>query len=458
MRVQSKSEFFGSISIDEFNTKRELTVNSDTYEVLEMLDKKITIGQCADMLSRKYEIDKVAMYETINLILDDFTENGMISLHDSPPAGEKRQVPDCLRLKHDFFLKSAAINLLSKCNLECRHCYGEYGITRNEILEKETVFSILDQMKELQCREISFTGGEIFLYPGQGVFDILEYARQRNFKISLMTNGTLFTPEIVKKLEKIGHMEIQISIDSTNAEIHDLFRGVKGSFKKSLRGLKMLKEAGFTMELAFVIHKKNCDSIQAIHELAAELGIKLHLGPLFKYGNAVKCLDDYYLEPSSYYDVYKTVRKNQAKIDKGTGNPGDKEAPNGKYLERCDAGARTIAIKANGDVYPCEIFPQEDKFIMGNIYKGRLADIVYNFDREKSIADFNALNLAKCKSCQLVTKCTGGCMSIAYAESGSLNEPDPFSCAKHSALEGKSMQDLFFYTSAQPGEVGSSKD
>jgi radical SAM protein with 4Fe4S-binding SPASM domain len=430
-----KDQFAGSVTINEFDTKKELAINPDTYEILELLDQKLSIPQCADILAKRYDLDKAALTKTVNRILDEFIENGMISLQDSLPAGRKRQVPDCLRLDHDFSLNTVAINVLTKCNLKCLHCYGEFGITRNEKLEKETVFSIIDQLKELHCSEINFTGGEVFLY--QDIFDILEYAKRKNLKVSLMTNGTLVTPDIVERLKKIGYMKIQVSIDGTTAEIHDLFRGVKGSFKKSMRALKMLKEAGFSMEIAFVAHKKNCDSVPAIYDLADEMGVELKVGPLVKLGNAVRHLDDFYIEPAVYYDIYRTIRKNRLRTDNDSVNNESKKNPPEKYLERCIAGAKSIAIKANGDILPCEIFPQIDKFIMGNIYKASLKEIVYNFDREKRITDFNALSLKKCKNCELITTCKGGCMATAYAETGSFNELDPFSCARHRALNGK---------------------
>jgi radical SAM protein with 4Fe4S-binding SPASM domain len=429
-----KDQFVGSVTIDEFDKKKKLVINPDTYEIFDLLDQKVTIGQCADMLAKRYDLDKAGVIKTVNRILEEFIDNGMISLQDSPPAGETPKVPDCLRLNHHFSLDAVAVNLLAKCNLKCLHCYGESGITRKEKLAKETVFSIIDQLKELHCSEINFTGGEVFLY--QDLFDILAYARRKNFKVALMTNGTLVTPGIVKRLKKIGHMEIQVSIDGTTAEIHDLFRGVKGSFKKSMRALKMLKEAGFSMDINFVAHKKNCDSLPAMHNLADGIGTKLSVDPLIRLGNAVRHLDDFYIEPDIYYDVYRKLRKNRSSLgNDSANNKGKKNRPE-KYIERCSAGATSIAIKANGDVLPCEIFPQIDKFIMGNIYKTSLEEIVYNFDREKRIADFNALNLKKCKNCELIAECAGGCMVVAYVESGSFNELDPFTCARFRALNG----------------------
>ena len=297
--------------------------------------------------------------------------------------------------------------------------------------------ALLDQLKDLHCTEVSFSGGEVFLH--ENFLDILEYAHGYNFKLSFLTNGTLITPDLVEKLKKIGHMKIQVSIDGHSAGIHDAFRGVKGSFEKAVRAVKMLKNAGFSLVISHVVNQTNYKFIQAMADLANEHKVSLKSGPLVKYGNAVCNLDELYIDPGTYYDMYKASKLNHP--DESPRQNGDNDNSPADYIERCAAGKRSFTIKANGDVLPCGILPQTDKFIMGNIYRSGIKEIVYNFDREKRIADFNALNLKKCKECGSVAACKGGCPAMAYFESGRLDELDPFSCAKYRALEGKLMHD-----------------
>jgi radical SAM protein with 4Fe4S-binding SPASM domain len=431
-RMQLVDQFIGTVTIDSFDNKEIMAVNQDAYEILELLDHNVTIGECIDTLAEKYEVEKKILTTTITSIINELVKKGMGEISQSAPGKKQPVVPACLKLESDFPVNAANIDLLSKCNLKCKHCYGEYGIDRDEVLSTDTVFSLLDQLKDLHCTEVSFSGGEVFLH--ENFPDILEYAHGYNFKLSFLTNATLITPDVVEGLQKIGHMTIQVSLDGHCAEIHDAFRGVKGSFEKAFRALKMLKKAGFSLVISHVVNQTNYKSIEAMSDLANELNISLKSGPLVKYGNAVSNLEEVYINPETYYDMYKTSRLNHPEESPKQNGDDDNSSTSTDYIERCAAGKRSFTIKTNGDVLPCEIFPQTDKFIMGNIYRSGIREIVYNFDREKRMADFNALNLQKCKSCELVAKCKGGCLAMAYFERGSLDVLDPFSCAKHRAL------------------------
>lgn len=84
--------------------------------------------------------------------------------------------------------KHAEIAPYEPCNLNCDFC-SVYDRDRKNSMTKEQVTHVLDQLNDLQCRTISWTGGgEFTLAPYAN--DVIEYARNLHFEQGMITNGT----------------------------------------------------------------------------------------------------------------------------------------------------------------------------------------------------------------------------------------------------------------------------
>ena len=69
----------------------------------------------------------------------------------------------------------ALIELTHACNLKCIHCYC---LPENRpLLNQEEINNLLQQLAELGCISLTFSGGEVFLR--NDFFDILEIAKKR---------------------------------------------------------------------------------------------------------------------------------------------------------------------------------------------------------------------------------------------------------------------------------------
>jgi radical SAM protein with 4Fe4S-binding SPASM domain len=425
-RQQLKDQFIGEATLNIQGSEKTTNINSDAFEILELLDRDYTIGKCTEILANKYGMDKKILSEVTVGIVKEFIENNMAELSETAIKKEP-VVPACL--DNNFLIKAVNIELLSKCNLKCRHCYGEFGPESSAELSTDTVISILDQLKILQCRNIIFTGGEVLLR--DDFLDILEYGDQHNFGLSFLTNGILVTPGMAERLSKIEGLAIQVSIDGSTAELHDALRG-KGSFRRAMQGLELLKYTGCELYIAAVLNKINYKTIEEMSELAKRVNAQLNIAIMLKSGQATRNLDELYIEPSLYYDICKNG--NSDHLPSSIPAHESNDTPSDGYINRCNAGKKRFSIRANGDIVTCHFFPQIDKFLMGNIYQSDIADILHNYNREERLGDLNALNIKGCKNCLHVEKCKGGCVAIAYAEYGDINHPDPFSCARHRAL------------------------
>lgn len=134
--------------------------------------------------------------------------------------------------------------LTGKCNLRCVMCslYGKEGLLKKRIPEflKEDIEPehLLKVIKELSFYRpnIILTGGEPLLY--RYWYEVAKYIRKKKLRTFLATGGTLLEENAEKIIEVIDH--IQVSVDSGNPEIHNLSRGVPGSFEKIIKGIEKI--------------------------------------------------------------------------------------------------------------------------------------------------------------------------------------------------------------------------
>lgn len=97
-----------------------------------------------------------------------------------------------IKPSEQFDLKGFYLEITSKCNLRCLHCYNESGILKNEI-SFELFKRLIDEFDEKP--DITFSGGEPLLHPD--IWKMLEYAQDKiNNDSVLITNATLITDEI----------------------------------------------------------------------------------------------------------------------------------------------------------------------------------------------------------------------------------------------------------------------
>ena len=153
------------------------------------------------------------------------------------------------------------------CNLRCKHCYREEQQKDLSLAENIKIFENFSRLpKKLGKKiDISLTGGEALLYPY--IKELAEYLRSNEVvdELHLMTNGTIYSPEIVAFLHKYNIPAIQISIDG-NQESHDFIRG-KGNFAKSIENIKRFIENGITIQVHLVLNKNNIKDVFSLIKL-----------------------------------------------------------------------------------------------------------------------------------------------------------------------------------------------
>jgi len=104
-------------------------------------------------------------------------------------------------------------------------------------MEKELAFCALDQIADLElAQKVTFhVMGEPLLHPD--FFEILDYAIDKGIRIGLTTNGSLLQPKMIERLATRDLHQIDISLQTPDAESFSCTRGTKMDFDKYKKGL-----------------------------------------------------------------------------------------------------------------------------------------------------------------------------------------------------------------------------
>ncbi len=157
--------------------------------------------------------------------------------------------------------------------LACKHCRAKAIKNRhpNELTTEEC-FDLIDQISKLKPLLI-ITGGDPMMR--EDLEEIVGYASQ-SMRVAVAFSGTkLASEERLKSLKNAGVARIAISIDGSNAEIHDGFRGVRGSFQDSLRIVKLANKLGIPFQVNTTVTRENIYDLPRIAKLCSELNTVL---------------------------------------------------------------------------------------------------------------------------------------------------------------------------------------
>jgi len=123
-------------------------------------------------------------------------------------------------------------NITRRCNLKCVHCYSDSDAHDYPgELTWEQNRAVIDDLAAFGVPGLLLSGGEPLIHPR--FFDLARYARERELRLTISTNGTLITADVAARLREIGFAYVGISLDGIG-ETHDKFRGKAGAFQKAV--------------------------------------------------------------------------------------------------------------------------------------------------------------------------------------------------------------------------------
>lgn len=163
------------------------------------------------------------------------------------------------------------ISITGRCNLKCRYCFYADEMADLNDLPTDRWMAAFEELGDLAVQRVTISGGEAFTHPD--LFDLIDALIANKMRYSLLTNGTLITERTLTAFEqgkrRLRLDSIQVSMDGSCAEVHNKSRP-PNSFERALRGLRLLKEAGFPVSVRVTINRHNVDDLENIARLLLE--------------------------------------------------------------------------------------------------------------------------------------------------------------------------------------------
>jgi MoaA/NifB/PqqE/SkfB family radical SAM enzyme len=158
------------------------------------------------------------------------------------------------------------------CNLKCSYCVAKSSPNApRRSIGLNNAKQLVDESVALGFDHIFFTGGEPFLLPD--IYEMLAHSAAK-VTTSVLTNAMLIRGARLEKLRAIQHpnLIVQVSLDGGAAEHHDAYRG-KGTWDKTVEGIKILQDAGFDVRLSTTETPANTEHMDQAHAFRRSLGI-----------------------------------------------------------------------------------------------------------------------------------------------------------------------------------------
>jgi radical SAM protein with 4Fe4S-binding SPASM domain len=322
-------------------------------------------------------------------------------------------------------LLDVSIELTDRCPLQCAHCYNNLPINDKESGSRELStaehFRVLDELAEMGCLWLLYTGGEIFARPD--FLEIYTYAKQKGFLITLFTNGTMITDEIADYLLQWPPFSIEVTMYGRTKEVYEAVTGIPGSYGRFLRGIEALCSRGLPLKLKTVANSINKHEVLAMKHFAEK---ELHVN--FKFEGVLNPRVDSSKAPLAFRlpaeevvafdlrspgvpDEYRKLAEQDLRAPEG---PDDR-------LYGCGGGMYSFALDPYGQISLCVLSQKEKYNLRGGSVKQAWEQFIAGLRQKKLTKS------SRCESCRIRSLCNM-CPAFGELENGDAENVVEFLC------------------------------
>ncbi len=311
------------------------------------------------------------------------------------------------------------LELTFRCNLKCVHCYAitEFKRAMPELSFRE-ICQILDQLADEGCLWLLITGGEPLIR--KDFLDIYMYAKRKGFVITLFTNGTLLTEDIINCFRRWRPFNIEITLYGATESTYEKVTQRSKSFIQCLKGIELLLEANLPIRLKSIIMTLNKHEIRELKEFSKSRSMPFLFDPILS-----PCLDGsqspalYRLSPEEVLelDIADPERFQQWKdyLRDFRGSPAS------SHLYQCGAGETSFFINPYGELQLCVLSRTPSYDLRTGTFKEGWQQFLKKIRCQKVRKEF------RCRKCELISLC-GQCPGWSYLEHGNHDTPVDYLC------------------------------
>lgn len=359
------------------------------------------------------------------------------------PAGECHKRPLLVIDPADIPLVTMVLEVAQDCNLACRYCYAEGGSYGEAVrlLDPEraraAVRLLVEDSRDQEKLTLILFGGEPLLNMAAVTAAVEEVEARtagtdKQVFVSLTTNGTLLTPEIVAFIRRYK-IAVSVSMDGP-PDLHDANRagpGGEGSYARIAAQLPELLHAGSAPVAARVtLVPEQWTRVEEVFDHLLGLGFhEVGIAPASPINRAL--LPDADHEEQLFQGFSALARRFVQAAARGTILPFSNIIDLLARLHvgqtksvSCGAGLGYLAVDAGGSFYVCHRLTGDEAFRAGTLDTGP--------DMEKIRSALEMVTAGKdvlCEQCWARTLCSGGCHYENHLRENRLGLPPGSSCS-----------------------------
>jgi AdoMet-dependent heme synthase len=311
------------------------------------------------------------------------------------------------------------IDVTYRCNERCIHCYLDHD-DQGELSTLE-LKQLLQQLAEVGVFTVTFSGGEVFMR--RDFLELVEYARALLFNVRIKTNAVMIGEREAQRLRALAIEQVQVSVYSHRAEIHDAITKLPGSFRRTMDAIRLLRSQGLKLVIANVLMTANMHDHAGVRSLAKELDVQYRLDPTItpKLDGNSSILN--LRIPGTKLKQVLQDEDLVSDVNEFCSPPTPASADDLESYP-CSAGHSSCYISPYGDVFPCVQFPLPS----GNVRQHQFRDIWRGSPELQQVRSIRLKDLPVCSTCAHANACTR-CPGLAYME-GSMRGPSSADCQK----------------------------
>lgn len=336
------------------------------------------------------------------------------------------------------------VKVTNDCNLNCKYCFVEETVPRNQIIPIETIQRLFDELEAYAAPPVihlTWHGGEPMLAGIEFYRKVLDLQKsyKKSFVNAIQTNGTLINEEYARFFKENSFL-IGVSLDGPK-NINDLVRidkANKGTFKKVVKNLQILRRLEVNFGILATIAKHNVNQAKELYTFFQDMGLSASFSALYPSGHAVQNIDFLSVTTLEYADFLTEVmdlwiNNSQSIALRSVELIINNLLSYGQCRKTCtfceSCHESFLALGPTGDLYPCCLFQGFQDFRYGNIHQISLSQIPKSTVWRKFVSRGEYVKNA-CSNCEIEEYCHGGCPFNSLANYGKLNKKDYY-CKSH---------------------------
>lgn len=330
------------------------------------------------------------------------------------------------------------------CDLACVHCRASAQPNRNPFeLSTEEGKRLIDEVARMTVPVFVLTGGDPIKRPD--LFELIEHAREVGVRVSLTPSATpLLTRDIVHRLKRSGLARLAVSLDGSHAEVHDAFRGMSGSFDRTMEAIEWANEVGLPVQINTTFSRRNIDDFDRIAALMESKKIALW-SVFFLVPTGRGKLDDllsaeefeaifaklhelsrrarFHIKTTEAQHYRRYILQQEVSEKRKGQRPAEATQKVDDTIGRAPRGLNDgkgfVFVSHTGEVFPSGFLP----FAAGNVRSEALSKIYRESPVFQQLRDADQLG-GKCGACEFRHIC-GGSRARAYALTGDPMAEEP---------------------------------